>query len=67
MPIMDGYEATKTIRASNNEYVNKIPIIAMTANAFDEDKRKALECGMNMHISKPIKVDELLETLYEYT
>ena len=67
MPIMDGYEATKTIRASNNEFVNKIPIIAMTANAFDEDKRKALECGMNMHISKPIKVDELLETLYEYT
>ena len=67
MPIMDGYEATKTIRESNNEYVSKIPIVAMTANAFDEDKRKALECGMNMHISKPIKVDELLETLYEYT
>ena len=67
MPIMDGYEATKTIRESNNEYISKIPIIAMTANAFDEDKRKALECGMNMHISKPIKVDVLLETLYEYT
>lgn len=59
MPILDGYEATKQIRSLESEYAKQIPIIAMTANAFDEDKKKALDCGMNSHITKPIDVKEL--------
>ena len=63
MPMMNGYEATKAIRELNNPELAKIPIIAMTANAFDEDKKAALEAGMDGHIAKPIDMGKLLETL----
>ena len=59
MPIMDGYMATKKIRELPDKNKANIPNIAMTANAFEEDKRKALEAGMNGHISKPMDVDKL--------
>ncbi|MCI9156503.1 MAG: response regulator [Lawsonibacter sp.] len=65
MPVMDGYEATKRIRALNNKKLASIPILAMTANAFEEDKREALRCGMNGHIVKPINVEKLFENLDE--
>ena len=63
MPVMDGYEAAKAIRALEDPAVNAVPILAMTANAFEEDKQAALKCGMNGHISKPIDIEKLLETL----
>ncbi|MCI6156013.1 MAG: ATP-binding protein [Erysipelotrichaceae bacterium] len=62
MPVMDGYKAKETIRAINNPRCD-IPIIAMTANAFDEDKRKAYVIGMDGHIAKPINIPQLLETI----
>ena len=65
MPVMDGYEATRQIRAMEDSDVACIPIIAMTANAFDEDKKAAMEAGMNGHIAKPIDVPMLLELLGE--
>ncbi len=63
MPVMDGYEATKAIRKLENSKLANIPIIAMTANAFDEDRRNAIAYGMNAHVAKPIDVDQLLGTL----
>ena len=60
MPIMNGYEATKQIRALDNPGLAGITILAMTANAFDEDRKKALKCGMNGFLSKPIIMDELI-------
>ena len=66
MPIMNGYEATKRIRKLNEPKLAGIPILAMTANAFDEDRKNALESGMDGFLSKPIVVDELLHTLQEY-
>ena len=63
MPIMNGYEAARRIRALENNALSKIPIIAMTANAFSEDVKNALDAGMNAHIAKPIDVDKMLETL----
>lgn len=63
MPVMDGYTATRTIRALEDKALAEIPIIAMTADAFEEDKKKALEAGMNAHIAKPIDVEKLLDTL----
>lgn len=63
MPEMDGYEATRAIRALDDKEKASIPIIAMTANAFEEDKKDAMEAGMNAHIAKPIDVDVLLTTL----
>ena len=65
MPIMDGYEATDAIRGLDNEKAKTIPIIAMTANAFEEDKKMAQSYGMNGHVTKPFKIDELLHFLYE--
>ena len=65
MPVMDGYEATRQIRALEDSDIAGIPIIAMTANAFDEDKKMAMEAGMNGHIAKPIDVSKLLELLWE--
>ena len=65
MPVMDGYEATRQIRALEDPDIAGIPIIAMTANAFEEDKKTALEAGMNGHIAKPIDVPVLLELLWE--
>jgi len=63
MPVMDGYEATEAIRALDNDYCKKVPIIAMTANVFAEDKLKAMNAGMNGHVSKPIDTRELFTTL----
>ncbi len=63
MPEMNGYEATKVIRKMENGEKSSIPIIAMTANAFEEDKQQALNCGMNGHIAKPIDVNILFDTL----
>ena len=54
MPVLDGYEATKVIRDLGREDLKNIPIIAMTANAFSEDVKKALDSGMNAHVAKPI-------------
>ena len=63
MPIMDGHEATKRIRALENKELAKVPIVAMTANAFDEDRKAAESCGMNGFISKPINMQELVKAL----
>ncbi len=63
MPIMDGYEATRQIRAMKDNPLSKIPIIAMTANAFKEDRELALKAGMNEHVAKPIDVHQLLKVL----
>ena len=65
MPVMNGYEATRCIRQLENRQLADIPILAMTANAFEEDKQEALRSGMNGHISKPINIEKLLETLNE--
>ena len=65
MPEMNGYEATKAIRRLENKELASIPIIAMSANAFEEDKQEALKCGMNGHIAKPIDVIKLFDTLDE--
>ncbi len=62
MPVMDGIEATKRIRGSDRPDAAKIPIIAMTANAFDEDMKKSVECGMNGHLTKPIDMKKVMET-----
>lgn len=64
MPVMDGYEATKNIRALEDTVLASVPIVAMTANAFDEDKKTAAGCGMNGFISKPINLDEIIEVLH---
>lgn len=63
MPVMNGYEATKAIRKLENKELSSIPILAMSANAFEEDKQEALRCGMNGHIAKPIDVKTLFDTL----
>ena len=63
MPLMDGYEATRRIRALENPALAGIPILAMTANAFDEDRKAAMDCGMNGFLSKPIQIEELIHTL----
>ena len=63
MPVMNGYEATRLIRDLDNRDLAAIPILAMTANAFEEDKQEAARCGMNAHIAKPIDIKNLLNTL----
>ena len=63
MPVMDGLEATKLIRRSERADAAAIPVIAMTANAFDDDMKKSIECGMNGHISKPIDMNRIREVL----
>ena len=63
MPIKDGYEATKEIRAMRRKDAKTIPIIAMTANAFAEDKREALKAGMTQHIAKPINNRIIVQTI----
>ena len=65
MPVMNGYEATKAIRQLENKELASIPIVAMTANAFEEDKREAIACGMNGHIAKPIDINKLFESMDE--
>ena len=63
MPRMDGYKATQTIRQLSNKDKTTIPITALTANAFEEDRKKAVAQGMNGHISKPIDVDKIEKVL----
>mgnify|MGYP000254487868 FL=1 len=63
MPVMNGYEAAKHIRASAHPQAKSIPIVAMSANAFSEDVRTALESGMNAHVGKPIDMDTLANVL----
>ncbi len=66
MPVMNGYEATREIRALKDPALSRIPIIAMTANAFEEDKAEALAAGMDAHIAKPVEVSVLMETLAKF-
>ena len=63
MPVMDGYMATRTIRSGSHPSAKTIPIIAMTANAFVDDVRDAIDSGMNAHIAKPVQLDKLKETI----
>ncbi len=66
MPIMNGYEATRTIRMMQRNDVKTLPIIAMTANALEEDKEAAIKNGMNAHISKPLDMDIFISVLSQY-
>jgi len=63
MPVMDGLEATRTIREMDREDAKKIPIIALTANAFDEDVQRSMQAGLNAHLSKPVNPENLFSTL----
>ncbi len=65
MPVMDGYTATRQIRALENPALARVPILAMTANAFDEDRRRAMESGMNGFLSKPIVIGDLVQELHK--
>ena len=65
MPVMNGYEATKMIRSLDREDAKKIPIIAMTANAFTEDRIRAKEAGMNEHVAKPVDVELLVKVIHK--
>ncbi len=65
MPVMDGLDATRAIRGMEREDCHTIPIVAMSANAFDDDLKKSVECGMNGHLSKPVDVEKLYQTLGE--
>ena len=64
MPVMNGYEATKMIRSLDREDAKKIPIIAMTANAFTEDRIRAKEAGMDEHVAKPVDVELLIKVIH---
>ena len=63
MPIMDGYEATRAIRACGKSDARSVPIIAMTANVFDDDRHKSESAGMDMHLAKPIDAEALVSAL----
>ena len=67
MPVMNGYDATRAIRALEREDARKIPIIAMTANAFAEDEREALNAGMDVHLAKPVDIELLKKVIRQYT
>ena len=67
MPVIDGLSATRGIRELDREDAKKIPIIAMTANAFDEDIKRCMEAGMNAHLSKPLEMDKVLKTIAKYS
>ena len=66
MPEMDGLEATKKIRDLDRSDAKEIPIIALTANAFDEDVQRSLQVGMNAHLSKPVEPERLYQTLEDF-
>ena len=66
MPHMDGYKATKTIRELSDEGKAHIPIVALTANAFEEDRKHALQLGMNEHLAKPVDIEKLKDVLTKY-
>ena len=63
MPVMNGYEAAAIVRSMDDPVISHIPILAVTADAFEEDRQKALDCGMDGHIAKPIEIDGLLAAL----
>lgn len=65
MPIMDGYQATRAIRAMEDPVKSAIPIVAMTANAFEEDRKEAMDSGMNGYVAKPVNIEQLMQTLEE--
>ena len=65
MPVMNGYEAAKMIRSLDREDAKEVPIIAMTANAFTEDKIKAKEAGMDEHVAKPVDVELLIKIIHK--
>lgn len=65
MPVMDGYQATRIIRSLSNPAQSKIPIIALSANVFDEDRKKSMESGMNLHLAKPIDLLKLLKAIHQ--
>jgi len=66
MPVMDGLEAARQIRAMHDDYFKKVPIVAMTANAFEEDRKAAIDAGMNEHVAKPIDVEKLEKVLCKF-
>lgn len=66
MPVMNGYEAARSIRAGESTYWKKLPIIAMTANVFQEDERKAAECGMNGYVTKPVDMEIIYSVLEKW-
>jgi CheY-like chemotaxis protein len=66
MPEMDGYEATRRIRALDVHRAKTVPIIAMTANVFREDEEQTQQAGMNGHLGKPLDFDKVIATLVEY-
>ncbi len=66
MPIMNGYEATRAIRSLSRKDVKDLPIIAMTANALEEDKEAAIKSGMNGHIAKPLDMDIFISVLKKF-
>lgn len=65
MPVMDGFEATRIIRAMNRPDASAVPIFAMTANAFAEDEEKSIQAGMNAHLSKPLEISAVLAAMNE--
>ena len=67
MPVMDGYSAAQAIRALKDPALASIPIVALSANAFEEDRKRAIACGMNTHLAKPINISKLLSTIDELT
>jgi CheY-like chemotaxis protein len=67
IPELDGFEATRLIRAAQSPWVESLPIIAVTANAMDGDREKCLQAGMNGYISKPVNIKELLSMVDEFT
>ncbi|MBQ1566279.1 MAG: response regulator, partial [Erysipelotrichaceae bacterium] len=66
MPVMNGYETSRAIRQLDGEYFRKLPIIAISANAYDDDVKQCLEAGMNDHIAKPFNPDDLMRLLHRY-
>ena len=65
MPVMDGLEAARQIRTLNRKDTKEIPIIAMTANAFQDDIRECIDAGMNAHIAKPIDIEKVKMTIFD--
>ena len=66
MPVMDGLDAARCIRSLDRSDAKSVPIFAITANAFAEDKRKTMEAGMDAHLSKPLNVQELMDTIRKF-
>ena len=67
MPVMNGHEAARAIRALDREDAGRIPIIAMTANAFAEDEKAALDAGMDAHVSKPLNMEQVKKVIGQFS